>query len=488
MGSPRKPLRSLVLSAIAFVALAWVGVQYGPDLRKAPFVLWDFRAGMRFSALDAEAFRQTRRHFGCQEPMQRARLCELRTAGIPGVIRVLVDRSGRVARLQFTPDGESPLMREEGRRLAAVWNKVRVGVGDERSPRDPSTTRWSSPDNRWSALLRYRPFGKTPFDVQLTDTRRLANAASNSPLAATVLAMNGLTDSTDLPFNEDVSYILKSIRLGREFDKAFETPVPTSDVLLPVCARIRLALGAQQQSATGESFSRETAALLEQALAQTYARSRLIIGEATWLVDSSGQGERILLGPIASDEAAGIIAVAVQYPARTQRAILKLRGGRAEAYCRASADVLVIEAPNGSLRSVHRIPIGEDAAAIHISTLDVVPANSVADQAHVRVRYTTTHGTYRWMGSLDWEGVIASDPPRLRGRVPLGFEQITDEPSSGRSGTLVMTARSETSVSFGTLEKNDWGYGTRTISVAIAPNGSLDALRLLDFLFGPVSR
>jgi hypothetical protein len=489
MGRPLKLRSLLVGAAIALVALAWVGVQYGPDIRKPPFVLWDFRAGMRFGALDDEAFRQTRRRFGCQEPMQRARLCELRTAGIPGVIRVVVDGSGRVARLQFQPDGESPLMREEGRRLAATWNKVRLGIGDERNPRDPSTTRWSSPDNRWGALMRYRRFGKTPFDVQLTESRRLAKVASTSPLAPTVLAMNGFTDSTDLPLNEDVSYVLKSIRLGREFDKSFETPVPVSDVLLPVCARVRLQLGAQQQSPTNELFAGETGAVLEQALAKTYTRSRLVIGEATWLVDSSGQGERILLGPIASDEAAGIIAVGVQHPALTQRAILKLRGGRPEAYCRASADVLVIEAlPNATLRNVHRIPIGEDAATSHISRLDVVPASAAGDQAHVRIRYTTTHGTYRWMGSVDWEGVIASDPPRLRGRVPLGFEQITDEPSSGRSGTLVLTARSETSVSLGTLEKHDWGYSTRTISMAMAPNGSLDALWLLDLLFGPASR
>lgn len=490
MGKPLKSLRSLLgVAAMVMVALAWVGAQYGPDIRKAPFVLWDFRAGMRFKALDDEAFRQTTRRFGCQEAMQRARLCELRTEGIPGVIRVLVDGSGRVARLQFQPNGASPLMREEGRRLAATWNKVRVGIGDERNPRDPSTTRWSSPDNRWAVLLRYGRLGKTPFDVQLTDTRRLANVAGTSPLAPTILAMNGLGDSTDLPLNEDVSYVLKSIRLGREFDRAFETPLPVSDVLLPVCARIRLQLGAQQPLATSEQFTAGIAALLQEALAKTYTRSRLVIGESTWLVDSSGQGERIILGPMASDEAAGILAVAVQYPARAQRAILKLREGRPDAYCRGSADVLVIEAmPNGTLRNVHRIPIGEDAATSYISTLDVVPANAAGDQAHVRIRYTTTHGTYRWMGSVDWEGVIASDPPRLRGRVPLGFEQISDEPSSGKSGTLVLTARSETSVSLGTLEKHDWGYSTRTIRISIAPNGSLDALRLLDLLFGPVSR
>ena len=166
-------LRHFVVAALLVFAVAWIGARYGPDLKKSPFVLWDFRAGMRFKAMDDIAYRQTRRRFVCEEPMDRTRLCELRTTGIRGVIKVFVE-------LQFYPYAESPLMREEGRRLAATWNKVREGVADERGgPRDPITrTRWSSPDNRWGALMRYARPEKTPFDIQLMDRGRLANVAS----------------------------------------------------------------------------------------------------------------------------------------------------------------------------------------------------------------------------------------------------------------------------------------------------------------------
>ena len=487
MGRPLKPLRSLlVVAAIVAIALAWVGVQYGPDIRKAPFVLWDFRAGMRFKAMDDIAYRQTRRRFVCEEPMDRTRLCELRTTGIRGVIKVFVDGSGRVVQLQFYPDGESPPMREEGRRLAATWNKVREGIADERGgPRDPITrTRWSSPDNRWGALMRYARPEKTPFDIQLMDRGRLANVAKTSAIAPTILVLNAVAESTDvLPVLDDVSYALKSIQSGRAMDASYETPVPASDVLLPRCERVRLQLGTKTGSDPDSLSALAQIRLLEGALAKAYRGSRLVLGESAWLVDSGG-AERVRFGPIASDEAARIVAVAVHYPSRQSIAAVRLRGGRPEAFCRATAELLIVQSlPNGELGNVHRIPIAEEAVASHISRIEIVPKNAAGDPAHIRIRYATTHGTFRWMGSLDWEGVIAGDPPRLRSRVPLGFEQISDEASSTKAGTLIITARSERSISLGTVEKYDWGFATRAISIPVAPNGVLDAVRMLDRLF-----
>ena len=486
MGRPLKPLRSLlVVGAIVLIALAWVGVQFGPDIRKAPFVLWDFRAGMRFKAMDDIAFRQTRRRFVCQTPMERTRLCELRTTGIRGVMRVFADGSGRVVHLQFYPDSESPQMREEGRRLAATWNKVREGVADERGPRDPITrTRWSSPDNRWGALMRYARPEKTPFDIQLMDRGRLANVAKTSAIAPTILVLNAVAESTDvLPVLDDVTYALKSIQSGRAMDASYETPVPASDVLLPRCERVRLQLGSNTGNAPESLFAPAQIRLLEGAFAKAYGGSRLVLGESPWLVDSSG-AERVRFGPIVSDEAARIAAVAVHYPSRQGIAAVRLRGGRPEAFCRATAELLIVQSlPNGELGNVHRIPIAEEAVASHISQIEIVPKNAAGDPAHIRIRYATTHGTFRWMGTLDWEGVIAGDPPRLRSRVPLGFEQIADETSSAKAGTLIITERSERSISLATVEKHDWGFATRAISVPVAPNGVLDAVRMLDRLF-----
>lgn len=478
-------LRHLVVAAVLVFAAARIAARYGPDLTKSPFVLWDFRAGMRFKALDDIAFHQTRRRFVCQEPMERTRLCELRTTGIPGVIRVFVDGSGRVVRLQFHPYGESPLMREEGRRLAATWNKVREGVADERGPRDPiTTTRWSSPDNRWGAVMRYARPEKTPFDIQLMDRDRLANIAKNSAIAPTILVLNTVAESTDvMPVLDDVSYALESIQSGRAMDVSYETPVPTSAVLLPTCERVHLRLGTEAGRATDSLFEPAKIRLLEGALAKAYRGSRLVLGESAWLVDSSG-AERVRFGPIESEESAGIVALAVQYPGRQGIAALRLRGGRPEAFCRATAELLIVQSlPNGTLGHVHRIPIAEEAVASHISRIEIVAKNAAGDPAHIRIRYSTTHGTFRWMGSMDWEGVIAGDPPRLRSRAPLGFEQIADETSSAKAGTLIITARSERIISLATVEKYDWGFATRAISVPVAPNGAVDAVHVLDRLF-----
>ena len=475
----------LVVAAVLLACVAWLGARYGPDLNKSPFVLWDFRAGMRFAALDDIAFRQTRRRFACHEPMRRARLCELHTAGIPGVIRVLVDDAGRVARLQFQPDTSSPVMREEGRRLAAVWNQVQPGSTDAERARDAaSTTRWGTSDHRWAALMSYGRLGKTPFDIELTDRRRLKEVAKNSTLAPTVLVLNAVAESSDVvPMLDDVTYALRSIRSGRAMEASYETPVPASYVLLPACERVRLQLGANTV-VRDLSFSPAQATLLERATAKAYGGSRLVLGESAWLVDASELAERVRLEPSDGEESEGMLAVAVQYPSRAGIAMVRLRGGRPEAFCRATAEVLIVQAePNGELRNVYRIPVGEDAVASHISRIEIVPRDAAGHAAQVRIRYSTTLGTYRWMGSVDWEGVIAGDPPRLLSRVPLGFEQITDEESQGRAGTLIMTARSAKSISLGTLEQFDWGFATRAISVPVARNGALDAVRMLDRLF-----
>ncbi|HEY7567020.1 MAG TPA: hypothetical protein VH762_05585 [Gemmatimonadaceae bacterium] len=475
----------IVVAAVLVLFLAWKGDEYAPDLRKSPFVLWSFRAGMRFRDLDEVALRHSSGRFACQEPMQRIRLCELRAAGIPGDLRVLVDASGRVASLQFRPDSASPIMREEGRRIAAFWNKVREGVGDTKDSRDhASTIRWSSADNRWAALMRYGRLGKTPFEIQLTDRSRLTNIANTTTLAATMLVMNAVAESTDvMPVMDDVSYALNSIRSGRALDASYETAVPASYVLLPACERTRLLLGATPGT-PNERFTLDATALIESAFAKVYSGSRLVRGESAWLVDSSGQAERIRLAPAESDSASGIVALGVEYPSRTAKANAHLKEGRPETYCRAAADLVIAGAqPNGSLGNVYRIPIGEDAMASQISRIEIVPTSASGDAAHIRIRYTTRYGTYRWIGSIDWEGVIAGDPPRLRGRVPLGFAQSMDEAMSSKSGTLLITKRSEKSMSLGTLEQYDWGFATRTISIPVWPNGAIDGVRILDRLF-----
>lgn len=479
-----KPLHLEAL-AVSLGFAAWKGPEYARGWAKSPFALWGFRAGMPFAELDKHVFQRTQRHFGCQEILESARLCELRTVGIPGQFRVLVDDAGRIARLQFLPDSASPFMREEGHRIAAYWNQVRDGIGDASNApgRSFSTTRWSSADKRWSALIRYGRLGRTPTDIQLIDRRRLSTIALSTALAPVALVMNAAAESTDVGAANDATYALRNIQSGQALDASYETPIPASEVLVPACVRARSPVNPQWSQKPNEAPAAE--ALIDSALAKAYSGSRLVIGDTTWLVGVEGKGERIRLAPVDGDESERVVAVAVQFGAREHSAITKLREGPAESYCRATADLLVAQAlPNGALGNVYRIPIAEDAIVSQISQVHVVP-QSPTDKAHIRLRYTTLYATLRWVASMSWEGIVDGDPPRLRSRAPLGFEQISDDASAPRAGTLLITRRTPTSISLGTLERQEWGYASRSVVVPIAPSGVLEPVRLLDRLLSP---
>lgn len=151
---------------------------------------------MPFEAIEKSALRQTKRHFTCHDVVADARLFELRVTGIEGLVRVLVDSRDRAAVVEFLPDSASPVMREEGRRVAAEWSLVRAGTADTPGSPDATatTTRWRSEDGHWAASMRYDRQASTPAIVHLSDERALERIFESAPLASLALAMNRLDE------------------------------------------------------------------------------------------------------------------------------------------------------------------------------------------------------------------------------------------------------------------------------------------------------
>jgi hypothetical protein len=477
----------LVAALLVLPFAGWKTFKHFERRASTPFVLWDFRAGMNFETLEKEAARQAKGHFTCHVVVDPARLCELRVSGIPGLVRVLVDPRDRAAIIQFLPDSASPTMREEGRRIAAGWSLVRSGVADQRESNDAktSTTRWSSEDQKWTALMRYGRLGTTPIAVQLTEHPAVKSILASVPLAPLVLVMNDLVEPREVSNLKALTSMLEPAYFRRHTAPTSETATPLLLASqLPICEPVPDLIERGTDSRR-EELDDATRAVLMQAVARVYPGSQLVFGQGTWIVDSNGRSERLVMqsNELGMGGEEGVSVFAMHFPSRSALAAERMADARPDVFCRAPAEVLFVRrAEDGSLAEVHRVPIDHEAIASEISTFEVSPANVIGDPPHIRVRYTAVYATDRWTGSIDWEAVIADDPPQPVVRVPLQFALQTHGSEEVRGGTIVMTGRPTGSVELSTLEQYDWGHTTRTILVPIDSSGVLLGARILTAL------
>src|SRR6266436_3168713 len=91
----------VAIVVLASAAAVWAAYRVNDRAQLSPFVLGTACAGMSFSAMDKEAKQEMGHGFACQGLGDRIRLCELVTDGPAGVLKTVVDRSGRVAMIQF---------------------------------------------------------------------------------------------------------------------------------------------------------------------------------------------------------------------------------------------------------------------------------------------------------------------------------------------------------------------------------------------------
>ncbi len=455
--------------------------------RPAPFALWDFRAGMSFAALDSQALREAKQRFTCHQVLPSARVCELHATGINGRLRVLVDARDRAAWIAFRPDSASPVMREEGRRIAAEWNRLRAGVQDEPRADAPnaSTTRWISKDGHWSASMSYDRLATTPAMVQLGDEQALDTVRTQAPLAAEVLALNevGTGRRDGAQFNQELENALASQMLGRPTDPALETPAPrAAPDVAPLCEGVPDIV--LQEGTIPRWMDSAIVADVRQAIPMAYPGARLVTGSELWMAGSTGGNMRMRLGP--RDAVDDVSVYAIWFPTRADMAQQRLRDRDPYAYCRAPAAILFMQrGPNGTVAEAHRIAVDDEAMASEITRLTIEPPDVTGGAGRVRVRFTAVHATDAWTGTIEWEGVVAGDPPRAVARVPLAFSLQPTGADDAVTGTLVLTARRKEGIEISTLEQHDWGAATRTFVVPLDADGALSGSRILTHLAQP---
>ncbi|HUQ81448.1 MAG TPA: hypothetical protein VM076_09935 [Gemmatimonadaceae bacterium] len=481
----RSRIFQLSVLAVVLVFAGAKAVGYVEERRRSPFVLWEFRPGGLFSALEKSAFRQTKQRFTCNPVVGDARLCEMRVTGIEGLIRTLVDGRGRVTVVQFLPDSASPPMREESRRVAAEWNRIRSGVSDASGTpgSESAVTRWRSVDGKWGALMRYGRHGSTPTLVTLTDATSLAAVSSSTPLASVALALNQLAEDRDLPVDGDVTAVIGDIMYGRATDGTHQTPVPRASTSAPaLCEPERLDPVLLAKPGSLDEFSAPTLALLEKAIPAVYPGSQLALGDGMWIVDSDGRTERVRLKRSESaDTPQDGVVYAVQFPGRLAVAQQRLEDGVPDQYCRAPAELLFARAnEDGSLAEANRIAVDQEAIASEISTISLFEPGSVSAEPQARVRYTALYASAQSTGSMEWEAIILDDPPRTTGRVPLLFEQHARGESEAKGGYVVVTGRPAGGIELSTLEQYKWGFMTRTFVVPVDASGVLLGAKILD--------
>jgi hypothetical protein len=481
--------RSRVFQAILIaVVLVFAGARtyrYAQLLRQSPFVLWEFRAGGRFTVLERSAYRQTRQRFTCNTVVASARLCEMRVKGIEGLVRVLVDSHDRIAVVEFAPDSASPAMREEARRVAAEWSLIRAGESARPVSADTTTsvTRWQSEDGKWTAVMRYGGRESTPAVVTLADETAVAELSSSAPLASYVLALNGLIESRDVPNVTDVDAVMRTTMFGRATDPANETPAPRAPATpVPLCAPERSDPIVLATPRSLDGFTESMKSLLERAIPAVYPGSHLEMGDGMWLVSAGGVSERISFTDVSGVDSAGI-ATGVSFRGRSSVAGQRMEDGVPDRFCRAPGEVLFAR-PNGdgSLADAHLVDVDPEALASDVLTIRVAEPDGLGEPGHVRVRYASGYVAQGWSGTIEWETVIAENPPRATVRVPLLFGQQAAASEGPQEGHLVVTGRPSGGIEVSTIEKKHWGFTTRTVIVPVDSTGVLLGARILERL------
>jgi hypothetical protein len=165
----------------------------------SPFSIGIVRVGMRFRDTDDDALREMKRRYTCHAVGSGVQVCQLATDGPPGLLRAVVDDSGRVAMIQFLLTDSSPRARALGRRQIQEWNHV--SAGDARasdSNSELNLERWQTADSVWSAEMAWRRSADVPGRMTVTGERRLRQIAKSSPATLLRLAEDSLLDSHGL--------------------------------------------------------------------------------------------------------------------------------------------------------------------------------------------------------------------------------------------------------------------------------------------------
>jgi hypothetical protein len=409
-------------------AAVWGAHNFYERAQLSPFVMGTVRAGMPFSVVDNEAKREMGHGFTCDPFGNHVRLCRLATDGPIGVLKILVDRSGRAAAIQFLVNDSSLSWIQKAREQSVEWNKVHKSAG-ARSEFAAVVTRWASDDGRWSAELSRRR-DELPFQMVVADVKRLGRIADADPSTLLRVANEGMIPPADLAAAQQHaraaivrsadSLSARAVALGRKASS------------LPLCAPI-----STDSIVPGDGLrkymSAELASVAEQTVEQAYPGDHLVIGERKmYLVDAAGAAEEISLYPNAEREDANVYAFAVTLPRRVTAANEAAKAFQPGSRCRAPGEVIVahLDPDSRSVVRYARIDVDPESLAGVIGALDFAPSASTAPQALLAM-YLGIYGDSSWVGQVHWNELIAVDPLRVVRRAP------ADVSKSGADGVVV---------------------------------------------------
>ena len=397
---------------------------------QSPFPVWDYKPGREFRSINDQAVREAQTPFTCAALMGATQLCTLRSTGISGLTRILVDSGGRAVVIQFLPDSETSVMRDEARRMAAEWNLVRPAVNWEPDPRhgERSVAHWETVDGRWSATMRFGRFPASPTLLSVVDERRLREVVADDPVLYLRLAsLNMLDRASRAEYDAAVEKIFRVRASGAAAAGARGAGWASTAAALPTCAPehadVLEAAEAPYDARTQLGESR--AALLERAFAAAYPGWRLQFGTKVYAVDPAGQAEEVAIGE-PDDAIDGVTSVfPLHFPRRSAAADRAAMDFDVVGDCRAPATLLLARRNGkGALVDVLRIGVDEEALVTHVASADFVPSLP-GDPLALALRYTASYGSEEWVGSVEWGALVEVDSLRVTRRIPSGAAKKT---------------------------------------------------------------
>jgi hypothetical protein len=394
---------------------------------------------MLFSTVENEAKAERGPVFTCNPLGNQVRLCKLVSDGPIGVLKIVVDRSGRAAVIQFLVSDSSQRWIEKAREQDAEWSLVHQSrlVHPELNA---SVTRWETDNHRWSAQLSRRTETNFPFEMLVTDANRLGRIADANPSTLMRLANEGMVGREDLAAAE--KYASGAMAKASDSLSAAGAVLARKASGIPRCPPAQgaeIVEGNDLRSGMGV----ELAAVAEQLVAKMYPGSKLVIGNRKmYLVDSQGTVEEIGLTPNAESAENNIYAFALTFPQRSDAAFNEAKGFKTDLQCRAVGEVIVahLDPATRAVADFKRVDVDDEALVSVVGALDFVPAPS--GRPVLLATYLATYGESEWVGQIHWNEIITADPLTVFRRAPDTYAK-TDADGVETGGALLADSASK---------------------------------------------
>jgi hypothetical protein len=460
------------LIAVVAVALGALVARRGGERVPAGFPLWRLRAGVPFSELERRAWLEQRRRFTCRPIIERHRLCEvptsgLPTTGVPGILRAVVDTADIVASIQFRVVIDSSRMVVQARRilddwrrdvesLSAQWDSVAQAADLSRAD---DQRYWKTPDARASAWTVRDPIWDHTVAVTIADERALAAVRNSADLAPTVL--------------RDVGFVPGGVDLRNRLQAgppAVLGPAARRRDVAVCPAQFRLPPATRD---TAPNVIPSRMRLLESAVRIAYPGGQLVVSDDELSLVRDRIPERLIAEP--SDNDQGLAVYAMQLPDRGRMAAVADVPGYA-AQCRAPTELLLIKVDRASETPAEtfRLVLDDEASTVQITDLTVHDDDE--GNPVVSVEYEATYDTPEWRAQVAWTASVHVREPRVMTRTPVAVGKKTKATGEERVAQLSALRRSSDSVRVSFLEPTP---ATKTVIVAHRSGAPFDTYKLL---------